>query len=546
MRGKLLNGSFDVAVIGSGFAGSLLAIACRRIGRSVVLVESGSHPRFAIGESSSPLANLLLEELCDRYGLSRIRPLSSWGSWQRQRPEIGCGLKRGFTFYGHRPGHPFAADPERGDQLLVAASPCDEVADTHWYRADFDAFLAGEAEREGAQLLDRTRLDTVRAEGGGLRLEGERSGKRVALHARFVADASGPGGFLHRAFGLPSVRFQHLPATEALYTHFTGVRRLEEIGIFPSGEQPPYPPDDAAVHHVFDGGWIWELRFNNGITSAGVAATPRLAADIDLSEGAPAWDRLLARLPTVGRQFAGARPALPFLHRANLPFRSGRAAGENWALLPSAAAFVDPLLSTGFPLTLLGLLRLAETIETSWGRESFARRLETYGEETLSEADRAALLISALYATFDDFPLFAAISRLYFAAASFTEAARRLSRKAPVAGERPCGPPGPLVRSFLCADHPVFGPALEESCRTAIAAAARGALAREEREELLGKIDRAIEPVDVAGLRDAGRRNWHPVRAEDLVAAAHKLGVTRKQVEDSLDHSGFFAPTARG
>ena len=81
-----MNGSFDIAVIGSGFAGSLFAIVCRRLGRSVVLVERGTHPRFAIGESSSPLANLLLEELCDRYGLSRIRPLSAWGSWQRQYP----------------------------------------------------------------------------------------------------------------------------------------------------------------------------------------------------------------------------------------------------------------------------------------------------------------------------------------------------------------------------------------------------------------------------------------------------------------------------
>ncbi|HSP95160.1 MAG TPA: hypothetical protein VLU06_11450, partial [Thermoanaerobaculia bacterium] len=220
-------------------------------------------------------------------------------------------------------------------------------------------------------------------------------------------------------------------------------------------------------------------------------------------------------------------------HRANLPFRSASAAGENWALLPSAAAFVDPLLSTGFPLTLLGIARLAEAIETSWGRESFARQLEAYADETLSEADSAALLVSALYTSFRDFPLFAAISKLYFAAASFTEAARRLSRR-------------DAPRSFLCADHPVFGPAFEESCRAALAASARGGPRSAEREELLRRIDRAIEPLDVAGLRDAARRNWHPVRAEDLVAGAHKLGATREQIENFLNCSGFFAPTSSG
>src|SRR2546426_4334667 len=190
-----MNGSFDVAVIGSGFAGSLLAIVCRRLGRSVVLIERGRHPRFAIGESSSPLANLLLEELCDRYGLSRIRPLSAWGSWQRRYPEIGCGLKRGFTFYGHKLGCPFAGDPERRDQLLVAASPRDEIADTHWYRADFDAFLAGEAQACGVEYLDQARLERVSLTCGGVTLEGEREGKALSVRARFVCDATGPRGF---------------------------------------------------------------------------------------------------------------------------------------------------------------------------------------------------------------------------------------------------------------------------------------------------------------------------------------------------------------
>jgi FADH2 O2-dependent halogenase len=525
--------SFDVAIVGSGFAGSLLAIVCRRLGRSVVLIERGAHPRFAIGESSSPLANLLLEELCDRYGLSRIRPLSAWGTWQRSYPGVACGLKRGFTFYGHRLGHAFAGAADRSDQLLVAASPKDDVADTHWYRADFDAFLAGEARTEGAELLDRMRLDAVRNANGGFVLEGERAGRRVSLTARFIADATGPGGALARFLALPRSRFSDLPVTQGLYTHFTGVRRLDEIGIFPSSEQPPYPVDDAAVHHVFEGGWIWVLRFNNGITSAGVAATPALAAEIRLADGASAWDRLLERLPTVRQQFAGARPALPFVYRPCLPFRSGRAAGENWALLPSAAAFVDPLLSTGFPLTLLGVLRLAEAIETSWGREAFAERLEAYERKTLEEADRTALLVSALFASFGDFPLFAALSKLYFAAASFTEAARRLS-------------PGAALPAFLRADDPLFGPALQDCCGTVLRAAARAGLASGEREDLLATIARAIEPLDIAGLSDSSRRNWHPVLAEDLLAGAGKLGVGRPQVEDFLGRSGFFTTFGRG
>ena len=58
-----MQGAYDIAIIGSGFAGSLLAMVARRLGRSVVLLEKAKHPRFAIGESSTPLANLILEDL---------------------------------------------------------------------------------------------------------------------------------------------------------------------------------------------------------------------------------------------------------------------------------------------------------------------------------------------------------------------------------------------------------------------------------------------------------------------------------------------------
>ncbi len=105
-----LSETYDIAVVGSGFAGSLLAMIARRLGRSVILIEKGTHPRVVIGESSTPLSNLLLEELTSRYGLTALAPLTKWGSWQRSYPDIGCGLKRGFTFHHHVLGAPRPAD----------------------------------------------------------------------------------------------------------------------------------------------------------------------------------------------------------------------------------------------------------------------------------------------------------------------------------------------------------------------------------------------------------------------------------------------------
>ncbi len=44
----------DVIVLGAGFAGSMIALVLHQLGRRVVLVERGRHPRFALGESSTP------------------------------------------------------------------------------------------------------------------------------------------------------------------------------------------------------------------------------------------------------------------------------------------------------------------------------------------------------------------------------------------------------------------------------------------------------------------------------------------------------------
>src|SRR5438046_1777855 len=168
-----------IAVVGCGFGGSLMAMIARRLVRSVILLERGNHPRFVIGESSTPLANLLLEELARRYEFPRLLPLAKWGTWQKAYPHIGCGMKRGFTFYHHQFGQPFAADPERRDQLLVAASPRDEIADTHWYRPDFDHFLVHEAQSLGVEYLDQAKLEGVSIASDSVAVEGEQAVGRL-------------------------------------------------------------------------------------------------------------------------------------------------------------------------------------------------------------------------------------------------------------------------------------------------------------------------------------------------------------------------------
>jgi FADH2 O2-dependent halogenase len=512
----------DVAIIGSGFAGTMTALALRRRGRSVVLLERGRHPRFAIGESSTPLANLLIEELADRYDLPRLRPFSKWGTWRAERPEVACGLKRGFTFYRHELGQPFTDTEAHARQLLVAASPHDGIADTHWYRPDFDHWLVREAQAEGAEYLDEVTLDSVRFAGDTATVDARRHGRRLHVRAGFIVDASGPRGALWRALDLGEAETAWLPPTQGLYTHFTGVERWDAL--YRESGRPPYPADDAALHHVFPGGWIWVLRFANGVTSAGVAVTEPLARRFQLADGAPAWTRILVQLPSVHEQFAAAQPTLPFVHAPRVAFRSRVVAGPQWALLPSAVGVIDPLLSTGFPLTLLGIGRVLDLLEQTSRGDARQVALDAYARDTQAELDATERLVAALYATMSDFALFKRLGLLYFAAASYAEAVRRLGHP-----ER--------ARGFLLHADPVFGPALRECSLAALAGAHTASAA--ERGRLLEAIDQAIEPYDTAGLLDRARRDWYPVLAEDLIAGAPELGASAPEIDALLARCGL-------
>ena len=68
-----------------------------------------------------------------------------------------------------------------------------------------------------------------------------------------------------------------------------------------------------------------------------------------------------------------------------------------------------------------------------------AKRRACYSDATLADADRTARFIAGSYAGFRDFPMFTSYSMFYFAAASFSEMARRL--------DSPRTP-----RGFLCGD----------------------------------------------------------------------------------------------
>ena len=423
--------------MGGGFAGSLAACCLLSSGRSVVLIDRASHPRFAVGESATPAANLILRAIAGRFGLAWLPPLTRHGEWIKTYPALRAGRKRGFSYFSHRPGEAFSPGENHAGEMLVSASETAEAADVHWDRADFDAFLAARAVAAGAVFYDRTELTSLfartrkpsgsaaRYELKGTRAEGPAgAGGPVTVEADFLIDAGGPGGALRRLLGLPDETAKVRTRTAAVYAHRDGLEPWEAT-LDAAGHgraDHPFPAGEAAVHHILGDGWCWELRFDDGTTSVGRVAK--------MNGKVPAFDPAdpfrLAAAPTLAARSAGAAHAAPHggpVRAGRLQRRTGRVAGAGYALLPTAAGFIDPLHSAGAAHAAAGVLRLCTILDRHWGRPTLPAELGNYAATVDRELDRVDGLVAAAYAALPDWDRFKLALLPYFAAATRAERA---------------------------------------------------------------------------------------------------------------------------
>lgn len=410
----------DIAIIGSGFAGSLMALVLSRQGLRPVVMDRAAHPRFAIGESSTPIADMILRDLADRYDLPRLRPLSRYGPWKETYPEIGVGRKRGFSYFHHRKGLPFSPQEDHANELLVAASSEDRLSDTHWLRADVDAFLAAEVRGADIPLLEHIDITAI-ARADSWRIEAMQREEVVSIRTDFLIDASGAGGAVAQTLGVTDRADLFETRSRSIFSHFEGVQRWQDVYERTGGAtgDHPFDCDAAALHHVLDGAWMWVLRFDHGVTSAGFMLD---ANRYPLDPGRTAeeeWASWMARYPSVAEQFAKARITTPpgsIIRTGVLQRRAERVVGEAWAMLPHTAGFIDPLHSTGIAHSLSGVERLGHIFARHWKQPALVDALEAYQQAIRKELDFIDTLVAACYASMKDFRLFAASTMLYFAA----------------------------------------------------------------------------------------------------------------------------------
>ncbi|MEE1931084.1 NAD(P)/FAD-dependent oxidoreductase [Streptomyces sp. TRM 70351] len=338
---------YDVAILGSGLAGSTLAACLAKNGAKVLILDAGSHPRFAIGESTIPYTSMMMRLVSERYGVPEIKWLTTFEATQA-KISTNCGVKRNFGFLYHREG-------AKQNPLETSEFPIPKITHTenHFYRQDTDAWMLSVAVKYGAHVMQQTKVSDVDIDDDGVSVIPD-NGDPVRV--KFVVDASGFRSPIAQKFGLreePS-RLRH--HSRSLFTHMIGVKPYE--GTVPKGvHHNPSPWSEGTLHHLFDGGWMWVIPFDNHpratnpLCSVGLNLDPRIHPKPDCSPEEE-FRRFIAKYPDIEPQFRDARAVRDWVSTGRLQYSSKQTVGYRWCLTSHAAGFVDALFSRGLSNTM--------------------------------------------------------------------------------------------------------------------------------------------------------------------------------------------------
>lgn len=339
---------YDVAILGCGMAGGMLGAVLARNGVKVLMIDAGTHPRFAVGESTIPYTSGMTRLIADRYDVPELRPLSSHKGI-RAKVSAYCGQKQNFGFVYHREGKP--QDPREINQLVV---PKAIRTESHLFRQDIDAYLFHVAVRYGAVPLLGVRVADVEIDpddGVVLRTDGG-----VEYRAEYIVDGSGFRSPLADKFELREQPTRAKTHSRTVFTHMTGVKPFDDSPTARRHDQPN-PWHHGTLHHVFDGGWVWVIPFDNTpdslnpLCSVGLTYDPRKFPKGEAG-GQQEWDEFLARHPEIAWQFTEARAVRPWVSTGRLQYSTTKVVGDRYCLTSHASGFIDALYSRGLTNTM--------------------------------------------------------------------------------------------------------------------------------------------------------------------------------------------------
>ena len=330
---------FDFAVAGGGPAGTSAAIALAQRGRSVVLFERDTFPRFHIGESllSSTNDALAALGLAERVGAAGFP--EKWGA-------------RLFTHDGLS---------GRG----VDFSSVSEVRRPQTYqvpRAEFDRILMDRAREVGVDVREGHRVIACEFTSDAATLEIARTeGDPFRIRVRALVDASGRHGLIARKFNLRTD--EPRLANIAIFAHYKGVPPIEGAR-----------PYDIRIVARSDSGWFWLIPISTELMSVGVVLPKNLFLQMPEGSNEERLERAIADTPVVAELMRHAKREWPVRVEKDFSYSASKYAGDRWNLAGDAGSFLDPVFSTGVSIAMESGIEAAAELDRALTRNDFSAR----------------------------------------------------------------------------------------------------------------------------------------------------------------------------
>lgn len=389
---------YDIAIIGSGIASSTLGCILAKQGLRVIMIEAKKHPRFAIGESLILEASEMMRSIASFFDVPEIAQFSS----EYHFPEIGTthGVKRHFGFLHHEEGK-----EQNSDNTLQAVIPKHPHGhELHLYRQDSDLKLVELATSLGVTILENSLVREIEFTEKGVDVH---LPNQEVIKSNYVVDSTGYNSIIANKFNLRTTEGLQTHS-RALFTHMSDVPPLSKVGLDTKENALPFKMEEGTMHHVFDGGWIWVIPFNNHknssnpLTSVGLLLDPRkhpTPDDISPEEEFNLW---IKKFPKVYEHLKNGKAVRKWTRTpGRIQYTSKKVVGDRWTILGHAAGFIDPLYSKGLYSSLKSVFTFAHLFLKAQKSQDYSRSaflpLEKSTLECIKNKD---LLIANSYESF--------------------------------------------------------------------------------------------------------------------------------------------------
>ncbi|MFD5141907.1 NAD(P)/FAD-dependent oxidoreductase [Streptomyces sp. NPDC058401] len=355
----------QVLVIGGGPAGSTVSTLLSKRGFKVTLLEREHFPRYHIGESLSiscfrAMEVLGVKDKVESHGFQRKN--GSYYAWGEEEWDLP---------FSHLPG-----EDNHSWQVI---------------RSEFDEILLNHARSEGVEVHEGVSVKEVHFEDGrAAAASWVRGGDDPAsgvVRFDIVVDASGRNGVL-AARQLNTRRFHDVFRNLAVWGYWEDTPDLD-LG-----------PEGAIAVFSREAGWLWAIPLHDGTVSIGLVTGKE--------EYRAAYDRLGSR-EAVYHEAIEACPQLAALTKpgrltsqvkseTDYSYVSDAFTGPGYFLIGDAAAFLDPLLSTGVHLATFSGMLAAATISSILRGDIPEDECRAFFQTSYRQAyERLLLLVSVFY-----------------------------------------------------------------------------------------------------------------------------------------------------